>query len=92
MANQIATTVQGVDVDARDTTPAFALGTTALGYNKSTGAPLKFAYVQANGGIAASQTDVTVSAVSQASDGSGTWGNTTAFLDDEYGWVFDEIN
>jgi len=92
MANQIATTIQGVDVDARDTTPVFALGTTALGHDKSTGAPLKLIYVQANGSIAASQSDVTVSAVSQASDGSGTFGNTTAFSNDEYGWVFDEIN
>jgi hypothetical protein len=92
MATYVAN-IMGVDVDARDTTPQFALGTTALGYNSSTGAPLKFAYVQADGAIAASHTDITVSAVSQASDGSGTWGNSAvAFADDEYGWVWDEVN
>ncbi len=46
-----------------------------------------YRYVQANGAIAASQTDVTVSSAGQASDGSGAFVNTTAFADDEYGWV-----
>ena len=93
MANQVALNVMGVDLDDRPTTPAFTLGTVVNGYDKSTGAPLKMIYVQANGAIAASQTDITVSAVSQASDGAGTFANSAvAFADNEYGWVWDEVN
>ncbi len=72
----------GCDLDGRTTTAEFDLGTTAIG-NDGYG----YVYVQANGAIAASQTDVTVNASTfQASDGSGTYVNTTAFVDNEYGW------
>ncbi len=89
MANEYATSgIMGVDMDARAVTPQFPLGTGAFGVNDA-GAPLKMRYVQANGAIAASQTDITVSTAGQASDGSGTWSNTaTAFADNEYGWVW----
>ncbi len=46
-----------------------------------------YRYVQANGAIAASQTDIAVDAAGQASDGLGTYVNTLAFADNEYGWV-----
>lgn len=46
-----------------------------------------YLYVQANGPIPASQTDITVDAAGQASDGGGTYVNTLAFADNEYGWV-----
>jgi hypothetical protein len=71
-----------IDFDARDTTPQFPVTGMAL-CNKG-----KAVYVQANGGIAASQSDITVATTGQASDGAGTWSNTTAFLDNEYGWVW----
>lgn len=76
--------VLGVDVDKRDTTPEFQIGTTCWGANGD-----QYMYVQANGAIAASQTDITVSAAGQASDGLGSWENSaTAFADNEYGWVW----
>ena len=75
--------VLGVDVDARTTTDDFGIGTVCWGNNGD-----QFAYVQANGAIVASQTDVAVTAAGQASDGLGDWENTTAFADNEYGWVF----
>ena len=78
----------GVDIDARDTTPIFPLGTGTFMVNDA-GAPLKARYVQANGAIAASQSDITVSVAGQASDGAGTWSNSAvAFADNEYGWVW----
>lgn len=46
-----------------------------------------YRYVQANGAIAASQVDVAVDAAGQASDGAGTYVNTLAFADNEFGWV-----
>lgn len=92
MAGEYATSaLMGVDIDARDTTPQFALGTGAFGVNDA-GAPLIMRYVQANGSIAASQTDITVSVAGQASDGSGTWDNSVAFADNEYGWVWLPVN
>lgn len=89
MANEYATSgLMGVDMDARDVTPQFPIGTGAFGVNDA-GAPLKMRYVQANGAIAASQSDITVSVAGQASDGSGTWSNSAvAFADNEYGWVW----
>ena len=75
--------VLGVDPDARSSTIEFELGTTCWGANGD-----QYAYVQANGAIVASQTDVAVTAAGQASDGLGDWENTTAFADNEYGWVF----
>ena len=83
MANT-AYSVNGVivDFDARDTVPQFTLMQPVL---CNVGRAL---YVQANNSIAASQTDITVATTGQASDGSGTWSNTTAFADNEYGWVW----
>ena len=77
------TPVCGLDFDARDTVPQYAIGTMI-----QVNGMQKAAYVQANGVIAASQTDITVSTAGQASDGSGTWINSAvAFADNEYGWV-----
>lgn len=90
MANspRVVTAILGVDFDARDTTPQFPLGCLAH-YVLSTGQGGKCMYVQANGAIAASQSDILVSNVGQASDGTGTWSNTAvAFADNEYGWVY----
>lgn len=72
----------GVDFDARPTTPEFAV-LEMCWTNKG-----KAVYVQANGGIAASQSDIAVTTAGQASDGLGTWSNTVAFNDNEYGWVW----
>lgn len=81
-------TIMGVDLDARDTVPQFELGTGCNMVNDA-GAPLKARYVQANGAIAAGQSDITVSVASQASDGAGTWSNSdVAFANNEYGWVW----
>jgi len=62
--------------------PDFELNTQQIGVDGFT-----YRYVQANGAIAASQTDVAVTAAGQASDGLGTYVNTLAFADNEYGWV-----
>ena len=62
--------------------PNFALNTQVKGVDG-----FMYRYVQANGAIAASQTDVAVDAAGQASDGLGAYVNTAAFLDNEYGWV-----
>lgn len=70
------------DEGRRTTTQEFELGTTILGDDG-----YLWLYVQANGAIAASQTDVAVDANFQASDGLGAYVNTTAFADNEYGWV-----
>lgn len=85
MANTNYQTSQtlGVDFDARDTVPQFAIGS-MVGCNLADMA----IYVQASGAIAASQTDIAVSAAGQATDGLGTWENSAvAFADNEYGWV-----
>lgn len=85
MANtRYANNLLGVDFDARDTTPQYTIGAMDWDNNGE-----KIMYVQANGAIAASQTDITVSTAGQASDGSGTWSNSAvAFADNEYGWVW----
>jgi len=62
--------------------PDFALNTQAKGSDG-----FMYRFVQANGAIAASQTDVAVDAAGQASDGLGAYVNTLAFADNEYGWV-----
>lgn len=73
----------GVDEARRTTDAEFALMTTVMGSDG-----YGYVYVQADGAIAASQSDVTVTvATGQASDGLGTYVNTTAFADNEYGWV-----
>jgi len=77
------TPTAGVDFDLRTTAQGFDLMTTV---NGSDG--YAYHYVQANGAIAASQTDVAlVLATGQASDGAGTYVSTTAFADNEYGWI-----
>ena len=84
MANLASTggTVGAINPDSRTTTQEFELSTTAIGDD---GYP--YVYVQANGAIAASQTDIAVTSAGQASDGGGTYVGTTAFVDNEYGWV-----
>lgn len=72
----------GVDFTSRPTDPEFEVGTTVF---CSAGDLAQ--YVQASGAIAASQTDIAVDAAGQASDGLGTWECSTAFVDNEYGWV-----
>ena len=75
----------GVDFDKRDAdaSPEFEVGTTIF---CSAGDLAQ--YVHAAGAIAASQTDIAVTAVGEASDGLGTWEcSAVAFLDNEHGWV-----
>jgi len=62
--------------------PSFELNTQQIGVDGFT-----YRFVQASGAIAASQTDVAVDAAGQATDGAGTYVNTLAFVDNEYGWV-----
>ena len=77
------TPILGFSTERRTTDAELALGTTI-----TTSDGYAHVYVQANGAIAASQTDVTVNlSTFQASDGSGTYVNTAAFADNEYGWV-----
>jgi hypothetical protein len=71
-----------LDADRRTTEPEFELNTRVLGSDG-----FVYRYVQANGAIAASQTDITVASTGQASDGLGAFVGTTAFVDNEYGWV-----
>lgn len=75
----------GADFGARTTSPDFALMTSVIGSDG-----YRYYYVQANGAIAASQSDVSVTTAGQASDGSGSFANTTAFADNEYGWVYND--
>lgn len=82
--NYAVTPIAGFDVDVRDTTPVHPIGATIWLNNGD-----QAMYVQANGSIAASQTDIAVTAAGQASDGLGSWENSaTAFADNEYGWVW----
>jgi hypothetical protein len=81
-AQYAVNSIAGVDFDARPTTPGFALGSMCF-INGG-----KAVYVQANGAIAATQSDILVSTAHQASDGTGSWSNTVAFNDNEYGWVW----
>ncbi len=80
--NFVVTPLFGVDFDARTTVAKYAVGTTGL-CNLSD----MCMYVQAGGAIAANQTDIAVTAVGQATDGSGTWENSILFADNEFGWV-----
>lgn len=80
--NYVTSPLLGVDFDRRTTDAEFAIGS-MVGCNLADMA----IYVQAGGVIAASQTDVAVAATGQATDGSGTWECSTAFADNEYGWV-----
>ncbi len=77
----------GLDFDARDTNPVYPIGTQVrLG---GTADQELAVYVQANGAIAASQTDIAVTSAGQASDGLGSYENSAvAFADNEYGWVW----
>lgn len=70
------------DVNRRSTLPDFKLGTTVAltdGY--------AWVYIQAMGSIPASQVDVNVTGAFIASDSGGTYVNTAAFEDEEYGWI-----
>lgn len=79
--------ILGIDFDKRDTTPEFAIGTQIR--LVGTADQELAVYVQANGAIAASQTDIAVTAAGQASDGLGSYENSAvAFADNEYGWVW----
>jgi hypothetical protein len=60
----------------------FALNTQAKGVDG-----FMYRFVQANGAIPASQSDSSVDAAGQLTAGGGTYVNTTAFADNEYGWV-----
>lgn len=62
--------------------PNFEVNTQQIGVDGFT-----YRYVQAGGAIAAAQTDVAVDAAGQATDGLGTYVNTLAFADNEFGWV-----
>lgn len=62
--------------------PDFALNTQQKGSDG-----FMYRFVQASGAIAASQTDIGVDAAGQATDGTGAYVGTLAFLDNEYGWV-----
>ena len=70
------------DTSRRSLTSDFLLGTSVVltdGY--------AWVYVQAMGSIPANQTDVNVTAAFSASDSGGSYVNTAAFEDEEYGWV-----
>lgn len=77
-----AGTIGAVDDDRRTETAEFALGTTLIGNDG-----FAYVYVQANGAIAADQIDVSVNSAFQASDGLGTYQNSAAFADNEFGFV-----
>lgn len=78
-------TIGGVDLDRVTIDQEFDLGTTLIGAD---GFP--YVYVQAGGGIAASQSDIAVSAAFAATDGLGAYINgTVAWLINEFGWVKD---
>jgi hypothetical protein len=72
----------GVDFDKRTTAPEFSVGAMCF-----TNDLKKAVYVQANGAVSASGTAGTVSTAGQLTDTGGAAINTTAFADDEYGWV-----
>ena len=74
--------MMGFDADARPTTEDFELGTTFVGDDAHV-----WTFVQANGAIAATQTDIAMTIAFQASDGAGLLANTIAFVDNEYGWI-----
>lgn len=70
------------DESDRSTTAKLPLGFTMIGADG-----FVYVYVQANGAIAANQTDIAMTAAFQASDGAGVLANTTAFADNEYGFI-----
>jgi hypothetical protein len=74
--------IGAVNVDARDTDAKFDVNTRVIGIDG-----FVYRYVQASGAIAASQTDISVDSAGQATDGAGAFVGTTAFADNEYGWV-----
>lgn len=71
-----------IDADRRTTSPEYDVNTRVIG-----GDGFVYRYVQASGTIAASQTDISVDSAGQATDGLGAFVGTTAFADNEYGWV-----
>lgn len=73
----------GVDVTAVDDSATHEVPTSVIGSDG-----YLYTYVQANGAIAASQTDISVTAAGQASDGGGTYvGPATAIADNQYFWA-----
>jgi hypothetical protein len=62
--------------------PNFELNTQVKGVDG-----FMYRYVQAGAAIPASNADGSVDAAGQLTDGAGTYVNTAAFLDNEYGWV-----
>lgn len=83
MAHSILNSSIGVNLEGVDATQQFDLGTTQLANDGHI-----YTYVQANGAIAASQTDIAVTSAFQASDGAGTnVGPAVAVADNEYFWV-----
>ena len=81
--NYVTSPLLGVDFDARDSVPQFALGT-LVGCNLVDMA----IYVQADTAINASSVDLAVAATGQLTEGLGTWEcSAVAFADTEYGWV-----
>lgn len=84
MANvaSVGGAIGALNPDYRTASSDFNVNTTVIGTDGFT-----YRYVEAGGVIAASQTDISVSAAGQATDGSGTYIGTTAFADNEWGWV-----
>lgn len=79
----VALSIIGANAEDISATQKFALGTVALGDDNH-----QYSYVQANGAIAAAQTDIAVTTAFQASDGGGTnVGPAGAVADNEYFWV-----
>lgn len=85
MAHSV-TPIIGANFDRRTTEQEFALMTKVTGSDG-----FDYYYCQANGAIAASQADVSLATTGQATDGGGSLANTTAFADNEYGWVYQDV-
>jgi len=82
--SRILTTTDGGAVHAH---PDFKLNMVCIGVDRYT-----YRYVQANGAVAASETDCSVSAAGQLTDSGGAYrSGTTAFADNEYGWVRNNV-
>ncbi len=85
--------IGGVDPDARKLinsdggVDGFPHADFALNTQQKGSDGFMYLYVQASGAIAASQSDITVDAAGQASDGGGAFVNTLAFADNEFGFV-----
>ena len=74
--------IGAINEDNRDAAAAFAVNTRVIGING-----FVYRYVQAGEAITASQTVVAVDSAGQATATTGAFVNTTAFADNEYGWL-----